>query len=312
MEISQFLRNLDVPQGKIDVVLDTDCYNEIDDQFALAYLLNCGEKLNLQGVCAAPFLNPRAVSVGDGMEKSYLEILKLLSIAQRTDLAEKVFRGSTQYLPDEETPVISEAAQLLARKSKEYTPQKPLYIVAIGAITNVASAILLERQMKENTVIVWLGGTAHHWPDNREFNLMQDVAAARVVFGCGVPLVQLPCPGVVDHFLTTKYELEHWLSGGNALCDYLLNATVAEAESYASGKPWSRVIWDVTAVAWLMDDRKTFFDSDIRHSPIPEYDDRWAFDNHRHFMRYVTTVYRDTLMEDLFLRLTRQTGAKNV
>lgn len=310
MEITKFFRNLEVPKGKIDVVLDTDCYNEIDDQFALAYMLNCGEKLNLRGICAAPFFNPRVISVADGMEKSYLEILKLLSIAGREDLKKNVFRGSTQYLPDEKTPVISDAARFLADTSKAYCPEKPLYIVAIGAITNVASAILLEPQMRENTVIVWLGGTAHHWADNREFNLMQDVAAARIVFGCGVPLVQLPCPGVVDHFLTTKYELQHWLSGKNALCDYLVDATVTEAESYASGKPWSRVIWDVTAVAWLMDEQHIFFASDIRNSPIPEYDDHWAFDSHRHFIRYVTTVYRDTLMEDLFLRLTQKTDTE--
>ena len=32
------LNRLKRPEGKIDVVLDTDTYNEIDDQFALAYL----------------------------------------------------------------------------------------------------------------------------------------------------------------------------------------------------------------------------------------------------------------------------------
>ena len=30
---------LDIKKGIVDVVLDTDTYNEIDDQFALAYLL---------------------------------------------------------------------------------------------------------------------------------------------------------------------------------------------------------------------------------------------------------------------------------
>lgn len=303
MEIAQHLKNLEVPGNSIDVILDTDCYNEIDDQFALAYLLRCKEKLRLQGVCAAPFLNARSTSPADGMEKSYQEIQKLLTIADRADMKDRVFRGSTQYLADETTPVISDASCFMATMAKQYSPENPLYIIAIGAITNVASALLLEPSMKENAVIVWLAGTAYHWPDNREFNLMQDVSAARIVFGCGVPLVQLPCPGVVDHFMTTRYELEHWLSGKNKLCDYLVNATVAEAEGYAAGRPWSRVIWDVTAVAWLMDEQHIFFDSEVRHSPIPEYDNRWAFDHHRHFIRYVTAVYRDTMMEDLFVRL---------
>ena len=72
---------------------------------------------------------------------------------------------------------------------------QPLYVVAIGAITNVASALLMKPEIAEKIVLVWLGGHAWTWPDTREFNLIQDVAAARVVFGCGVPLVQLSCMG---------------------------------------------------------------------------------------------------------------------
>ena len=105
----------------------------------------------------------------------------------------------------------------------ERSEEQPLYVIAIGAITNVASAILLEPKIIEKIVLVWLGGNAHDWTDNKEFNLYQDVAAARVVFGCGVPLVQLPCAGVVSGFRTTGPELEYWLRGKNKLCDYLDN-----------------------------------------------------------------------------------------
>ena len=37
--------------------------------------------------------------------------------------------------------------------------------------------------MVENTVIVWLGGHALECEHTKEFNMQQDVAAARVVFG---------------------------------------------------------------------------------------------------------------------------------
>ena len=57
MTQEQYLKNLTVPTGKIDVVLDTDAYNEIDDQFAISYLLKKPEKLQVQGICAAPFFN---------------------------------------------------------------------------------------------------------------------------------------------------------------------------------------------------------------------------------------------------------------
>ena len=57
----------------------------------------------------------------------------------------------------------------------------PLYVVAIGAITNVAAALLLEPDLVRKIVVVWLGGNTHHQPSTMEFNLMQDPDAARVI-----------------------------------------------------------------------------------------------------------------------------------
>ena len=48
-------RLLAPPSGKVEMVLDTDTYNEVDDQFALAYALMSPEKLDLKAVYAAPF-----------------------------------------------------------------------------------------------------------------------------------------------------------------------------------------------------------------------------------------------------------------
>lgn len=303
MTTQQLIKNLQVPDHKIDVILDTDAYNEIDDQFAISYMIHSPEKLNVRGICAAPFFNSNSTSPEDGMYRSYDEIRNLLTLAQRRDLMDLVFKGSTTYLPDEQTPVLSDAAQYMARMANDYSPENPLYIVAIGAITNVASALLLNPQMKENVVLVWLGGHAHHWIHNAEFNLMQDVAAARIVFGCGVPLVQLPCMGVVDSFTVSKPELEYWLKGKNPLATYLAEHTIEAAEAYAAGKPWTRVVWDVTAVAWLLNDNQRFMTEELRHSPIPEYDNRYAFDNSRHFMNYVSHINRDALFQDLFEKL---------
>ena len=55
MTTEQYFKNLEVPDGPVDVVLDTDTFNEIDDQFALSYMLLTRQKLNVRGVCAAPF-----------------------------------------------------------------------------------------------------------------------------------------------------------------------------------------------------------------------------------------------------------------
>lgn len=299
----KLVRRLKKPKGKVDVVLDTDTYNEIDDQFALAYLIKSEDKLNLKAIYAAPFFNSKSFGPKDGMEKSYSEIFHILTLMGREDLKAHVYKGSKEYLFSEDIPVISEAAENLVQRAMEYTEENPLYVIAIGAITNIASALLLKPEIKERIVLIWLGGNADFWPHNKEFNLYQDVAGARVVFGCGVPLVQLPCMGVVSAFTTSGPELEYHLRGKNKLCDYLIDVTTKEAIE-CSGKPtWTRPIWDVTAVAWLLDGE--FMYDCLKHSPIPEYDNKYAFDVNRHFIKYVYHINRDELFMDLFQKLTR-------
>ena len=300
MTREQYLKNLKAPSGKVDVILDTDAYNEIDDQFAISYLLLSEGKLKVKALYAAPFFNNMSEGPADGREKSYKEIKKLLGLLKREDVP--VYRGSEGYLPDEQTPVISDAARDLAARCEDYSPEKPLYVVAIGAITNVASAMLLNPNVAKNCVVVWLGGHSLEYSDNGEFNARQDVAADRVIYFSGAPFVQLPCFGVVSAFTVSRPELEYWLVGKNPVADYLARNTIAHAESYAKGKPWTRVIWDVTAVAWLLNEDDRFMCSRIIDSPVPGYDNRYSEEAFVP-LRYVYYIKRDALMGDLFDKL---------
>lgn len=302
MDCEKLISRLKKPQVTVDVVIDTDTFNEIDDQFALAYLIRSDDKLNLKAILAAPFLNDKSSSPSDGMAKSYQEIKKILTLMKREDLYSKVHRGSECFLINETEPVQSPAANELVKLASGYSKENPLYVVAIGAITNVASALLIEPSIKDRIVVVWLGGNAYDWPHTHEFNMYQDVAAARVVFGCGVALVQLPCMGVVSAFSTSGPELIHWLKGKNELCDYLLDATFKDIAEDAA-QCWTRSIWDVTAVAWLLNG--DFMLDRLEYCPIPQYDNHYSFDKNRHFIRYVYHINRDKLFEDLFTKLQR-------
>lgn len=297
------VNRLEKPKGPVDVVLDTDTYNEIDDQFALSYLLLSGDRARTLAIYAAPFHNDKSTGPEDGMEKSYDEIMRLLSLmGLKERYSGVVHRGSTRYLPDEDTPVESAAARDLVRRAMERgDDDAPLYVVAIGAITNVASALLMEPAIARKIVVVWLGGHALHWHNCAEFNLKQDVAAARVIFGSGVPVVQVPCMGVANVFAATGPELSHWLGGKNALCDYLVDITYREAAHYKTGECWSRVLWDVTAVAWLTGD---FTTERIIPSSLPAYSCHYESAPYRHPIRYVYHVNRDRLMDDLCKKLT--------
>lgn len=301
MTEEQYLKNLKVPEGMVDIILDTDTYNEIDDQFAIAYMIRHTDKFNVKGITAAPFLYESKTSPELGMKMSYEEILKVLSFAQRTDLNEFVFKGSREYLKDEVTPVDSPAADYMARLADNYSPEKPLYIVGIGAYTNIASAILKNPKMKENCVFVILGGHATFVTSPvGEFNMRQDIAAARIIFNSGAPLVHIPSGGVSDRFCTSKYELEHWLKGKNQLCDYLCENTVTQVDAgRGADYPWTKVIWDVVPIGWFLNCDSRFMGCRLVHAIVPQYDYYYSTDAKRPIITYVYRVARDPLFYDL-------------
>lgn len=305
MKNLKLIENLNVPEHKIDAVLDTDTYNEIDDQFALAYMMRSDDKINLKAIYAAPFFNEKSSSPGDGMCRSYEEILRILEISEREDLKQIAFHGALNYMSDESSPVESDAMHDLIERARNYTSDNPLYVVCIAAITNIASALVAAPDIADKIVIVWLGGhDIHNVNGCREFNMMQDIAAARVVFNSSVPLVQLPCGGVVSAFSVSEAEFNYWLKGKNALCDFLV-ANVMRDQQKDKGKPWTRIIWDVTAVAWLLNDKNRFMESILMPCQIPEYDMRYAHDGNSKIIRYVNYIKRDALLTDLIDKLSK-------
>ncbi len=293
------LKQLTPPNGKVRMILDTDTYNEVDDQFALAYAVLSPDKIQLEAVYAAPFFNDRSTSPGDGMEKSYQEILRLLNFMGKPSEG-FVFRGSEKYLENTHQPIKSEAALDLVKKAKASSPENPLYVVTIGCITNVASAILIDPEIIKNIVVVWLGGNDLNWPHQKEFNLMQDVPAAQVVLNSGVPMAIMPCQPVVSHLHTTIPELKYYLEGKNQLSGYLYNIV----KEYSGGQEaWSKVIWDVTAVAWLVNPQ--WLPTNLVHSPVLTDQVTYSADNSRHFIRMAYTLNRDAIFRDVFEKLTR-------
>ena len=219
------------PDGRVRLAIDTDCANEIDDQWALAWALLSQERLEIEGVYAEPFsfrvfaaaiarayelmqlpaveneadqrlverfhsrlaamlkqgIVPNDVHYDGpevGMERSYHEILKvyeLLGIAPGAAVA----RGAPTYMTATDTPVPSAAAEHLIECALR-ADERPLYVAAIGCVTNVASAILMAPEIVRRIVVLWTAGyptwTARSNTDS--FNLVQDVPAAQVLFDC--------------------------------------------------------------------------------------------------------------------------------
>jgi purine nucleosidase len=300
MSEGELVDRLAPPAGRVRAVLDTDTYNEIDDQYALAYAV-LGGGFDLEAVYAAPFHNDRSSGPEDGMERSYAEIGRVLSkLEGRTrSLPPSVLKGSRRFLEAAGRPVESEAAADLVDRA--LSGSGPLYVLAIAAITNVASALLMEPRIRERIVVVWLGGHPSGWHTAFEFNLKQDLFASQTLFDCGVALVHIPCKNVAEHLRVTVPELEHHLGGRNPLCDYLVSIT---REHVARHGAMTKVIWDISTVAWLRD--PAWVPSVLAPSPILNPGFTYSHDPSRHLIRQAIDVRRDAIFADLYGLLARQ------
>lgn len=339
----EMVTRLAPPSGKVRMVLDTDTYNEVDDQFALSYALMSPEKLDVEAVYAAPFsgtffaklLNkddvtvPMTLNLAEGLEQSYQEIIKIFGMLDKSPEG-KVFRGSSKYMKSPNQPVESDAARDLVQRAM--ASDDILYVAAIGEITNIASAILMEPEIVKKIVIVWLGGHPLYWPHTVEFNIGQDPIASQIIFDSGVPLVLIPCMTVASNLTTTAAELRENLMGKSRIGSYLSDIVISQLSpqnadnmlklfrlTYLKGTddyqqnaeeniPFgamapSRIIWDISTIGYMIN--PLWCPSTLVTSPILTDDLKWKQNPNRHLMRICNFVYRDGVFGDMFAKLSK-------
>lgn len=278
---------------KINVILDTDTYNECDDQFALAYLLKSQDRFNIEAITIAPYQHDNALSVTEGREKSYQEVLKICNWLN-FDANNKVFKGSTDFIQDgynETNHAVEKIIEIALKNEKTY-------IMAIGAITNVAMAIINEPKIIDRIEVVWLGGHSTLSKDNDEFNFRQDIEAVRKVFESKVSLTVIPCKNVASNLRTSIYELEYFLKGKSELCDYLCQRFYNDGKH---GIQTRRVIWDISAVAYLIN--KEWFETEEISCPNIKNDTSYELTKNNHKITMVKYLNVDKIYKDLFKKL---------
>jgi purine nucleosidase len=311
-----YTRRLQLPSGKVSVVIDTDCANEIDDQFALAWALLRSDRIHTLGIYATPFsfahrkaLYPAAhpearpfASPAIGMERSLEEIVRiqdLLGLAHRP----AALRGSPGYLASLSQPIRSAATEHLIATAMSMPEGEPLYVVALGCATNVSSALLIEPKIAEKIVVVWTSAFPSHAPHvNQSFNLEQDVLASQWLYESGAPLVYLPGYHVGAQLRLSLAEVERFVAPHGAMGQYL-RALFADNPLWAlTGRPSSAahswVIWDLINIAWLLN--PDWVPSHIVPTPILGNDLRWQLRPAAHPMREAFGVQRDAIFNDLF------------
>ena len=290
---------LEPPSGACDVVIDTDTYNEIDDQFAIVHAL-LADTTNVEGIFAAPYHNKRSSGPADGVQKSYEEIHRVLDRCP-VSFEGIVAKGASEWMSSPDTPVDNPAtAALLEASCKER--EGPLYILALGAVTNIASAIVVDPSIRERVVTVLLGAAPYHYPNWYDLNLRQDLIATRMVFDSGMPVVHVPGWMVSELMFTSEAEIAKHVKGQGAIGDYLYDIF---AEYVPDTPGHAKHLWDLAVTAYVMDPDWT------RHrlAPSPIFNDNYtySFDWNRHPVRVLEWVDRNAVMTDFIERLEAAT-----
>ncbi len=289
MNINEILADIKSDRQK-KVILDTDAFNEVDDQYAIGYCY-LSDAIDLLSINAAPFFNDRSSGFEDGMVKSYDEIHRILGLID-PDYTVPVYYGSRTTIEQSGDAVDSPAARNIIDTVK--SSDEIVYVLAIGAITNVVSAIAIDPSIKDNMCVIWLGANWIEGDNLGEFNLVQDYTAGQMFINSGVPLVLCPAWCVVSA-LTTNIELTRDLRGNNKLCDYLSEITEREFVRAGSNPAWVRTIWDIAAPAIIECPRCA--ELEIIPAPVMTDSRVFAFDSTRHKIIYLRRIDRKTVFD---------------
>jgi inosine-uridine nucleoside N-ribohydrolase len=200
----------DTRAARYPIVIDTDA--GADDLMALAYLL------------AVPDVQIEAITMGVGLahiERGAHNLLRVLELAGRRDIpiylgratplaGERAFPAPWRALSDDlpgvdlpaahRGPETRPAAEFLAERLSDAA--RPVDVLALGALTNIAEALDLGRGTVALRRLVIMGGAVdvpgnlHEAGENEnvtaEWNFYVDAEAARRVFAAGLPIRLVP------------------------------------------------------------------------------------------------------------------------
>ena len=276
---------------KLNVILDTDTYNECDDQFALAYMLKNQDIFNVEAITIAPYINKQC-TIPEGQENSYNEVLKICNWLD-FNTKNKVFKGSMDFMIngyDKDNDAVNKIIEIALKNNKTY-------IMAIGAITNLALAIKKEPKIVDRIEVIWLGGHSFLQGNNIETNF-KDRKAVKIVFDSKVKLTVIPAKSVSSNLRTSIYELEHFLKGKSELCDYLCQ--IFYNDGYHGIKE-SRVIWDISVIAYLIN--KSWFEVSEISCPNIRDDSSYEMTEGKHIITMVNFMNVNKIFTDLFKKL---------
>jgi inosine-uridine nucleoside N-ribohydrolase len=171
--------------ARMPVVLSTDVGNEIDDQWAITYLL-LQPRFDVLGVMSA---HAPTIAAPAG-HTSYRILVDVVENRLGMSMHPPLIEGGSLPMENAKTPRPSPAVNFLIGTSRRFSKNNRLTVLMIGAATDVASAILTDPTIIERVRVIQMGFNDEQ--GGNEFNIANDVHAAQAILDSKVPLVVGP------------------------------------------------------------------------------------------------------------------------
>ena len=175
------------------VIFDTDIGDDIDDAYALGLLLRSPEVKVLGVTTAFQDTHLRARLAARFLESAGRKDVPVYEGPKTTGKSHFTQTKWAEGLPDRTFP---DAIEFVLKTIRSNPGQ--ITLVAVAPLTNVGALIEKDpntfRKLKR---VVLMGGSIAHGYGNKpepepEWNIINDVAAAKALFGSGVPLYVMP------------------------------------------------------------------------------------------------------------------------
>ena len=197
---------------KTRIIFDTDANNELDDQHAMAYLLFNQSVFEVEGVTV------NATHSGGDINMQYAEAERIMKLTKQHGKiplykgADKSFSAIKDQVANQ-TFDGSDAVNFIITSAKK-DDERPLILLAVGKLTNVALALEKDPSISSRVRIVWLGS---NYPDPGEYNQDNDTIAMNFILNKNVPFemvtVRYGKSSGTAAVTATKAEIEQKMPG---------------------------------------------------------------------------------------------------
>ena len=175
------------PFLRAPMIVDTDVTNEIDDEFALAYLFSL--KADIRAITIAPHfsLNQNELDVKNNVERSYQKATQIASLC-KSEMVKKIYRGCphiSDYGVMPQNDAVKKIIEICEKNEK-------VIFVALGSMINLAEALRIKPQIASKIKLFTLMGILAPNGLSPEYNMSQDFNATKIVLSKIIDKVIFP------------------------------------------------------------------------------------------------------------------------